>query len=370
MSNKTLLSVPLKWLLMALVFCWLIIIFGYFSQLQHDQALTPQIPELTVRAPDSPGHVPDAVSLPKDQAFHQHSANEMWQMYAVLNDKQGHSYRFQWQFLQVNLTNQSDRGWKSEQRYYAQGTIDSIQQSWMARRIARGGFGQAGTFTDPVTFWIDDWRLNTERDGQVANLNMGGEHFSVNLTIEQQNPGWLEFGQNGLWRLDSRPHAWFYNLSAPINHISGTITLEGIPVPVSGRAWVDHVWGSQLYHLADQDWQWLRLRLDDHRYLSVWRYHNGEQPATTIASLIDSAGKVDNLTASEVSLEPVESDEADNHIHKTLKWKLSIPKYSIYLTTQPVQLGDTVPEQSTVWQGQVYAYGTQGGSGFFQILSQ
>ncbi|MDP5253601.1 MULTISPECIES: lipocalin-like domain-containing protein [unclassified Vibrio] len=370
MSKNALLSVPLKWLVIGLVICWLVIIVGYFTHLRQEQRHNPQLPELSVRAPDRPGNAPEGLTLPNDLAFHQSSANEIWQMYAVLNDKQGHSYRFQWQFLQVNLATPAHTGWQNEQRYYAQATMVSLQKSWMASRIARGGFGQAGTSSRPMKLWIDDWQLNTYRDSNAAKLKVRGSDFAVNLDIEQQTPGWLKFGQNGLWRIKSRPDAWFYNLSAPRNQISGVITLDGVPVPVSGRAWVDHVWGSQLYHLADQDWQWLRLRLDDDRYLSVWRYHNDQQLPTTTASLVDADGNVDYLTPNEVSLDPVASDEITEHTHKSLKWKLSIPKYSIYLTTQPVQLGDKVAEQSTMWQGQVYAYGTQGGSGFFQILSK
>ena len=69
-------------------------------------------------------------------------------------------------------------------------------------------------------------------------------------------------GDAGFSRKAPDPRHASYYYSRPQLKVSGTVTLEGRTQPVTGQAWLDHEWSSELLPEAAQGWAVSYTHLD------------------------------------------------------------------------------------------------------------
>ena len=79
----------------------------------------------------------------------------------------------------------------------------------------------------------------------------------------------------------------------PRIEVSGTVTVEGEEIAVSGEAWMDREWGSSLLDEEQAGWDWFALHLNDGSNLMVYslRRKDGGIDPYAVAHRTDAAGR-------------------------------------------------------------------------------
>ena len=64
--------------------------------------------------------------------------------------------------------------------------------------------------------------------------------------------------------------------SEPQLDVRGTLTIEGRPATVAGRAWLDHEWSDAYMDPAAVGWDWIGMNLDDGSALMAFRMRRAD----------------------------------------------------------------------------------------------
>ena len=128
--------------------------------------------------------------------------------------------------------------------------------------------GQAGGQGGPVGFGLD---LGLDAGGRQAVLH--------------DRDGYVDFGPAG--------GSYYYSRSRMA--ASGTLTIGGEVVPVSGEAWFDHQWGDFIA-VGGGGWDWFAVDLDDGTdlMLSLVRAADGSYPLV-YGTLVRPDGSIEHL---------------------------------------------------------------------------
>ncbi len=87
---------------------------------------------------------------------------------------------------------------------------------------------------------------------------------------------------------DQRHASYYY--SRPQLRVTGTVTLAGRQQAVTGQAWLDHEWSSELLPEGAQGWDWIGINFDDGAALMAFRLRNREGLALGAAATFRPAG--------------------------------------------------------------------------------
>jgi len=261
---------------------------------ESEVAFAPVLPGLTL-------------SFPADHGAHPGFRTEWWYATGWLTLPDGSPLGFQTTFFRVRTgigeTNPS--GFAPRQLLLAHAAIADPQLGRLRhdQRSARVGFGRAGFETGRTHLWIGDWRL--EQDGDLYRAEVRGEGFAYALTLVPDGPPLL----NGLAGFSTKApdprHASYY-YSRPHLKVSGSVTLEGRRQAVTGLAWLDHEWSSELLPEGAQGWDWVGLNLDDGSALMAFRLrgHDG-QALWSAATFRPAGGSAQVLPPQAVAFEPL-----------------------------------------------------------------
>jgi predicted secreted hydrolase len=171
------------------------------------------------------------------------------------------------------------------------------------QRSARAGFGLAYAKTGTTDVKLDDWTMRREPDGRYRVVVRAGElSFTLRLTPTQPMllQGQAGFSQKG----PQAGHASYY-YSEPHLRVDGDIVRAGRRQAVTGSAWLDHEWSSQVLDTNAAGWDWTGVNLDDGGALMAFRIR--AQDGGTLwahAAWRDGAGKVTQYGPDQVRFVP------------------------------------------------------------------
>ena len=220
-------------------------------------------------APVVPG---TALSYPRDHGAHPDFRTEWWYITGWL-DLPGHrNAGFQVTFFRTRtgIAPGNPSRFAPHQLIFAHAAISDPAHGRLRhdQRAARAGFGLAEAAQEDTRIVLDDWRL--ERRGDVYVMRIEGREFR--LALEAVPSGLpVPQGDRGFSRKGPRPAqaSWYY--SRPQLAVRGSVTVEGRETAVTGRAWLDHEWSSELLDDAAVGWDWAGVNLDDGGALTVFR---------------------------------------------------------------------------------------------------
>ncbi len=151
-----------------------------------------------------------------------------------------------------------------------------------AQRIARTGFGLAEAATADTDVVLHGWRL--ARSGAVgahrytARIDASDQGFGYDLAFHATQPVLLQ-GQAGVSRKGPDPAQASHYLSEPQLAVDGTLRLDGRPLAVRGRAWLDHEWSEALLHPDAVGWDWIGINLHDGAALTAFQLRRADGSA-------------------------------------------------------------------------------------------
>ncbi|MDL2338909.1 MAG: carotenoid 1,2-hydratase [Pseudomonadota bacterium] len=201
----------------------------------------------------------------------------------------------------------------AQQLVFAHAALTDLKQGRLRhdQRIARAGFGIAEAAVGDTGVTLRDWHL-TRADAVGTD---GGSRYRTRVISDTAGFGFdfifdttqplLLQGDGGYSRKGPRPEQASHYYSQPQLAVSGTLTRDGIALPVQGSAWLDHEWSDSLLDPSAVGWDWIGMNLDDGSALTAFHLR-GADGATVYAggSFRPAGGAVRNFAADELRLTP------------------------------------------------------------------
>lgn len=253
-----------------------------------------------------PAVQPESVlAFPRDHGAHPQYRTEWWYATGWLRDAQGNDFGFQVTFFRSRPGVQEDNpsAFAPRQLIFAHVAISDARKARLHhdQRAARAVFELAGAREGDTDVWLDDWSLRREGDDYVASI--AGRELQLSLRMRPTQPVLLQ-GENGFSRKGPGGGQASYYYSRPQLAVSGSITLDGTVIDVSGAAWLDHEWASEVLAEEAQGWDWIGLNLDDGGALMAFRIRRPDGSVYWASGAYrDAAGQLTVFGPAQISFE-------------------------------------------------------------------
>lgn len=307
---------------------------------------------------------PADIRFPRDHGPHPAFRIEWWYVTANLTGPDGTPYGVQWTlFRQATRPDGEDTGWESPQIWMAHAAATSATSHRVAETFARGGIGQAGVVRSPFSAWIDDWSLTGDDSLARVDLAAHGDGFAYDLALSTGATPVLQ-GDYGFSVKSERGQASYY-YSQPAYTVTGTLTLDGAAIPVTGTAWLDREWSSQPLAAGQQGWDWFALSLEDGARVMLYRMRQDEG-AFLAGTWIDPDGTAHTLRPDQITATPVATTEVAGRTVPT-SWHLAVPDFALVVDTEPLNAQSWNGTAFPYWEGPIRFTGTHAGTGYLEM---
>ncbi len=227
---------------------------------------------LATAATDFPAVVPGrTLVFPRDLGAHPEYRIEWWYVTGQL-DARGGPLGFQVTFFRVrNPEAESNPSrFSPRQLLFAHAALADPARGHLLhdQRSARAFDDVVAASAADTDVRIDDWLLAREAGAYRTRIDADG--FALDLALAPAQPVMLE-GDRGFSRKGPRESQASYYYSEPQLRVSGRIRAGGAEREVTGVAWLDHEWSSELLAPEASGWDWLGANLDDGTALMAFR---------------------------------------------------------------------------------------------------
>lgn len=253
--------------------------------------------------PVTPGR---QIAFPADEGSHPAFRIEWWYVTGWLTTPDGERLGFQITFFRnrPGFASENPSRFAPRQLLAAHAALSdpTLGRLRHDQRAAREGFGLAYAREGRLELAIDDWVLAQEGKGYRAVIPAQG--FRLELTFEPTQPPLLH-GRHGLSQKGPEERSASYYYSLPHLRVAGTVERDGRRGTVTGEAWFDHEWASELMDEAAVGWDWIGINLLDGGALMAFRLRD-RQGATHWAggTLRRADGTVETFGPREVTFVP------------------------------------------------------------------
>jgi predicted secreted hydrolase len=255
------------------------------------------------RAVDYPQVVPGvALAFPRDHGSHPAFRTEWWYVTGWVRDAAGNDYGVQVTFFRTRpgLAEDNPSAFAPRQLLFAHAALADPRYGRLRhdQRAARAGFGLAEAAQDTTRVWIGDWSLAL--DGGAYTARIAARDFAFDLRFAVRQAPLLE-GEAGYSRKGPEPRQASYYYSQPQLAVSGSVALAGRSVAVTGTAWLDHEWSTEVMAPGAAGWDWAGINLDDGGALMAFRMRGRDGRALWAGGTHrDAQGKVRVFAPDEV----------------------------------------------------------------------
>ena len=324
-------------------------------------------------APVLPGR---PLVFPDDYGAHPDFRTEWWYATGWLALPDGSPLGFQTTFFRVRtgIGENNASAFAPRQLILAHAAIadPALGRLHHDQRSARVGFGRAGANEGQTKVWIGDWSLAL--DGDVYLAEVKADDFAYALVLRADAPPMRngEAGSGFSRKAPDARHASYY-YSRPQLAVSGRVTLAGREQAVTGRAWLDHEWSSELMPAAAQGWDWVGLNFDDGSALMAFRMRdkNGA-PLWANASRQTADGTLAVSEPSEVRFQPLRHWRSTRTgIDYPVEWTLTVGdrEFQLQALIDDQELDSRASTGAIYWEGavRVFEHGQETGRGYLEM---
>jgi predicted secreted hydrolase len=249
---------------------------------------------------------PRALVFPRDFGSHPEHRIEWWYITGWLKTERGEELGVQVTFFRARPEWASDNpsALAAKQIVFAHAAIADTRLGRLRhdQRGGRAGLGLAGAEEGDTCVWIDDWRL--ERVGDTYRARVVAADFAYTLEFTPRGPPILQ-GEAGYSRKGPRREQASHYYSRPHLAVTGTIERDGRTERVTGEAWLDHEWSSEILGGDAVGWDWAGLNLDDGGALMAFRIRNAAGVVRWAGGTrVAADGSVRTLSPEQVAFEP------------------------------------------------------------------
>jgi len=307
-----------------------------------------------------------AIVFPADHGPHPEFRVEWWYVTANLSDANGASYGVQWTlFRQAVRPGGADEGWATQQLWMGHVAVTSAATHRFAEKFARGGVGQADARAAPFSAWVDNWTLRSiSQDFAPLELTATAKDFSYALKLESDLPVVLQ-GDAGFSRKSEQGQASYY-YSQPYLRVSGTITIDGKSIAVSGQGWIDREWSSQPLGADQTGWDWFSLHLDGGDKLMLFRLRHAGGKHFFAGNWISRDGHSKPLDPKDIVLTPVATTRVAGREMATT-WDIEVPSRGVKVRSVPLNPQSFMDTRFKYWEGPIKVSGSNPGIGYLEM---
>lgn len=309
---------------------------------------------------------------PRDHAMHRDFKTEWWYFTGNLRSAEGRRFGYELTFFRSGLRAPGAPAVKSrfvaDDLKLAHFAITDVQAGkfTFSQTLSRGAFGDAG-FGDgekePRLSWIGTHSLSLGKDGsyQIAGSHEGR---SIALRLEPAK-ALVVHGIDGVSRKAEAPgHASHY-YSATRLKATGTVTIDGQAIPVTGESWFDHEWATNQLAPDQSGWDWFSVQFEDGSELMLYqlRRRDGTSDPASSGTWVAADGATRHLTRDEIKLTPQKwwksSKTPGNY---PIHWRVEVPSLSLAMeVTTPVEAQELALDPISYWEGLIDVKGTRSG---------
>jgi predicted secreted hydrolase len=256
-------------------------------------------------APVTPGR---QLVFPRDFGAHPDFRTEWWYVTGWLRRPDGSPLGFQVTFFRTRTAHDTGNPSKFAPKQLVIGhaalSDPALGHLVHDERSAREGFGLAWARTGTTDLKLDDWRMVRAADGSYR-VSVRSSKLTLELRLQPTQPVLVQ-GDGGYSRKGPRPELASYYYSEPQLKVSGTAGRAGTPqVQVTGNAWLDHEWSSEVLTPEASGWDWIGANLDDGSALMAFQIRSKQgDKLWAHATVRDPSGKVTRYAPDQVSFSP------------------------------------------------------------------
>ena len=191
--------------------------------------------------------------------------------------------------------------------------------------------------------------------GNAFGLDLALDGSAYPVTLHDED-GYIDFG----------PAGGSYYYSRPKMSATGSLTLGGEAIPVTGTAWFDHQWGDFI-SVGGGGWDWFAVNLDDGTdlTLSLVRAADGSYPLV-YGTLTRPDGSTAHLPREAFSV--VETAEWTSEATGSTwpaDWRITVPAEELVVELRPTVAAQELDTRRTTgvvyWEGSQVVTGTRAG---------
>lgn len=315
-----------------------------------------------------------ALVFPADFGAHPEFRTEWWYATGWLELPNGSPLGFQVTFFRVRtgIGEGSTSAFAPRQLLLAHAALADPAHGRLRHdeRAARTGFGRAAFATNETNVRIGDWRLEQQSGNYRAQVR--GDEFAYDLTLRPAGPPLLN-GEAGFSAKDRDPKHASYYYSRPQLAVNGTVTLAGQTQAVSGSAWLDHEWSSELLAAGSTGWDWIGINLADGGALMAFRLRGKDGSANwAAATLRHPDGRQETLPPTAIAFTPLRHWRSPRTaISYPVEWQIAIGSRNFLLTPlmDDQELDSRRSTGAIYWEGAVRlnADGREVGRGYLEM---
>ena len=302
-----------------------------------------------------------ALQFPADHGAHPEFRIEWWYLTANMTGPDGTPYGLQWTLFRSALAPRDGAGWDTPQLWMGHAAVTTPKAHFVAERLARGGIGQAGVRAAPFSAWIDDWAMEGE-DFDMLRLRAMGSDFAYDVGLTAKRPLVLH-GQQGYSVKSAAGQASHY-YSQPFFDLSGTLTLPGGAVPVTGTAWLDREWSSQPLAQDQTGWDWFSLSFDSGDKMMGFVLRGAEN--YTSATWIAADGTATAYPDGAFSATPLARHKVAGR-EVPVTWQVRLPDRGVDVTVAALNPDAWMATRVPYWEGPVTIAGSHSGAGYLEM---
>ena len=318
--------------------------------------------------PVTPGK---ALVFPRDAGSHPGHRIEWWYLTGHLDSAEG-AMGFQVTFFRVR--NPDAEGNPSRfapsQILFAHAALadPAVGHLLHGQRSARALEGLVGASTADTDVRIDDWSLR-RADG-AYRTRIASEDFLLDLALTPTQPPLAEgdrgFSQKGT---DARNASYYY--SEPQLRVAGRVTARGQAREVTGVAWLDHEWSSELLAGNAVGWDWLGANLDDGGALMAFRMRGKDGAVVWAAATSrDGSGKVASWPAAAIAFTPRrtwKSPRTGIAYPVEMEVRVGDRTFTLSPLLDDQELDARASTGTLYWEGAVRISGSAAGRGYLEL---
>ncbi len=240
------------------------------------------------------------LTFPTDFGAHPQTRTEWWYVTGSLQSN-ARLWGFQVTFFRSSTGIEAAAGSRfgPTQLLFAHAALTDLEAKRLRhdQRIARSGFGIAQARSDDTGVVLRDWQMSrtplptdtrlSRYRAQVASDSAG---FALELQFDATQPVLLQ-GDAGLSKKGPGAAETSRYYSEPQLAVSGSLTLDGKPISVTGRAWLDHEWSDAFIPPQAVGWDWIGMNLEDGSALTAFRLRRADGSAVYAGGSLRRAGE-------------------------------------------------------------------------------
>lgn len=326
-------------------------------------------------------------SFPRDHGEHPDHRIEWWYYTGNLHTDAGRPFGFQLTFFRSRLQPPgsekqptSPSSWRTSQLYLAHFAVSDLEDEAFRyeKRTVRGAMDLAGVAQDDnqVRIHLRDWFAAITPDGHVISASMPGKGTGTGMGLElrlvPRKPIAVQ-GVGGYSRKGFRPESASCYYSFTRFQAQGTIRVGGDEYAVTGQAWMDHEYSSNLLEEGLTGWDWFSIQLEDGWDVMLFRLRPEGQGTDqahggwSSGSLVSPEGSVTPLGPDHIEFTPQRTwTSPASGATYPLHWEIAIPSAELSLRVTPrLQDQELVSEPGTggvtYWEGAISIQGTRKG---------